>query len=170
MLWAGLLMGAVSCASDPSAPTCFIPGEVPDSALFGGKWVSLVVPPSVAATTRPGPPIDFVVYEFQRDGRTIGAMYLGNAPGAFDWPEATTESKDMLNGRTATTRAGRTPEGASRQTLVDLSHYKLSASGQVIGTYTHWPNRAHLWYRGLALEDAQIMDGIIASIRTACSR
>ena len=137
-----LLTLATACATD-EVPT--IAGRrvaIPDAN------VSVSVPDGVSVVGRRDRP-NLTIYDFSRDNQVFMGLYVGPTPSFHPVKDEAGIETETVGGLPAETRVVKSPEGWSRDILVELSGGRFG----------------HFFYRDLREPDLLLADHIIGSLR-----
>jgi len=137
-----LIAIVVACASDDEPPITGKRVVIPDAD------VSVSVPDGVSITGRQARP-DLTIYEFSRDDQVFMGLYVGPAPTFRPAKDAADIETETVGGLPAETRIVKSPDGWSRDILVELAGHRF----------------CHFFYRNLREPDLLLADHIIGSLR-----
>ena len=110
--------------------------------------VSVSVPEGVSVVGRQDRP-DLTIYDFSRDNQVFMGLYVGLTPSFHPAKDEDGVETETVGGMPAETRVVKSPEGWSRDIVVELSGSRF----------------CHFFYRNLREPDLLLADHIIGSLR-----
>lgn len=137
-----LLAVLTACAADDGPVIAGKRVVIPDAN------VSVSVPEGVSVVGRQDRP-DLTIYDFSRDNQVFMGLYVGLAPSFHPAKDEDGVETETVGGLPAETRVVKSPEGWSRDIVVELSGSRF----------------CHFFYRNLREPDLLLADHIIGSLR-----
>jgi len=142
LLAAGALLAVAACASEDDPPITGKRVVIPDANI------SVSVPEGVSVVGRQDRP-DLTIYDFSRDNQVFMGLYVGLTPAFHPAKDQDGIETETVGGLPAETRVVKSPEGWSRDIVVELSGSRF----------------CHFFYHNLRAPDLLLADHIIGSLR-----
>jgi hypothetical protein len=138
----GVVLALVVACADETPPITGKRVLIPDANI------SVSVPEGVSVAGRQERP-DLTIYDFSRDNQVFMGLYIGPAPTFHPGKDEADIETETVGGLPAETRVVKSPEGWSRDMVVEISGSRF----------------CHFFYRNLREPDLLFADHIIGSLR-----